>query len=172
PEVDPIYYERSYYLGPDKGSEKTFALLTKAMEETNRAALGKLVMRGHEQLALIRAGMKGMVVHLMYFADELKENEYQVADVDLKAKEVALAKQLVENLTEPFKPEAFEEEYVKRLEEMIEAKLKGRTLKIITPKAKPKVVDLMDALQKRIKATKKPVERAESSGKALKKAAR
>lgn len=172
PEVDPIYYERSYYLGPDKGSEKTFALLTKAMEETNRAALGKLVMRGHEYLALIRPGMKGMVVHFMYFADELKENEYQVADVDLKAKEVALAKQLVENLTEPFKPEAFEEEYVKRLEEMIEAKLKGRTLKIITPKAKPKVVDLMDALQKSIKATKKPVERAESSGKALKKAAR
>ena len=167
-EVDPIFYERSYFLGADKGSEKTFALLIKAMEETKRAAVGKLVMRNHEYLALIRPGMKGMVVHFMYFADEVKENEFRAQDTELKPKEVQLAKQLVENLTEPFEPTRFEEEYVKRLEDMIEAKLKGRTLKIITPKAKPKTVDLMEALQKSIAATKRPAARAEAGGRALK----
>lgn len=174
PEVDPIYYEKSYYLGPDKGSEKTFALLVKAMQETNRAAVGKLVMRSHEYLALIRPGMKGMVVHFMYFADEVKENEFGVGDFDLKPKEVQLAKQLVENLTEPFEPSKFEEEYVKRLEEMIDAKLKGRTLKIVPPKARPKETDLMEALQKSIQATKKPAARAEAAARPakLKKAAR
>ena len=162
-DVDPIYYERTYYLGPDKGSEKTFALLSKAMEETNRAALGKLVMRNHEYLALVRPGMQGLLVHFMLYDDEIRENENKVSDdVEIRAKEVQLAKQLIENLSEPFEVEKFQDEYIHKLEEMIEAKLKGRKLTVVPPKAKPKIVDLMEALQKSVQQTKRPVARAES----------
>jgi Ku protein, prokaryotic len=162
-DVDPIYYERTYYLGPDKGSEKTFALLSKAMEETNRAALGKLVMRNHEYLALIRPGMQGLLVHFMLYDDEIRENENKVSDdVEIRAKEVQLAKQLIENLSEPFEVDKFQDEYIHKLEEMIEAKLKGRKLTVVPPKAKPKIVDLMEALQKSVQQTKRPVARAES----------
>ncbi|HSE40123.1 MAG TPA: Ku protein, partial [Acidobacteriota bacterium] len=116
-EVDPIYYEKSYYLGPNKGSEKTFALLTRAMENTNRAAIGKITMRNHEYLALIRPGMEGLVVQFMLFADEVRENEFKVPeDVELRPKELQLATQLVENLSEPLKIEKFEDDYIKRVE--------------------------------------------------------
>jgi DNA end-binding protein Ku len=168
-EVDPIYYERTYYLGADKGSRKTFGLLAKAMEETQRAAIGKLVMRNHEYLALIRPGMKGLIVHLMLYADEIRENENQVdEDLELRSKELNLAKELIENLTEAFQPDQFKNEYVNALEEMIESKLKGRTLTIVQPKAKPKVQDLMEALQLSVKQTrmKKPALRAANDEKA------
>ena len=160
-EVDPIYFEKTYYIGPDKGSEKTFALLTKAMKETNRAAVGKLVMRNHEYLTLIRPGMDGLVAHFMLYQDEIRENENKVdEEIAVRPKEVLLAKQLVENLSEPFEPEKFKEEYIGRVEDMLEAKMKGRKLTIVKPKARPKVVDLMDALQKSVEATKRPVARA------------
>jgi DNA end-binding protein Ku len=163
-EVDPIYFERSYYLGPDRGSKKTFGLLAKAMEETQRAAIGKLVMRNHEYLAIIRPGMKGLVVHLMLYSDEIRENENQVdEDLELRSKEVSLAKELIDNLTEPFEPEQFKNEYVNALETMIESKIKGRTLTIVQPKEKPKVQDLMEALQMSVKQArlKKPSVRAD-----------
>lgn len=166
-DIDPIYYERTYYLGPNKGSEKTFALLSKAMEETNRAALGKLVMRNHEYLALVRPGMKGLLVHFMLYADEIRDNENKVpSDVEIRPKEAQLAKQLIENLSEPFEIDNFQDEYIQKLEEMIEAKLKGRKLTVVQPKAKPKIVDLMEALQKSVQQTKRPVARAESQARA------
>ena len=177
-EIDPIYYDKSYYLGPNKGSEKTFALLTRAMKTTNKAAIGKISMRSHEYLALIRPGMEGLVVQFMLYADEVRENEFKVPkDIELKPKEVQLATQLVENLSEPLKLEKFDDEYINRVEQLIESKLKGRKLTIVTPKAKPKVADLMEALQKSVQATKKereakrPAARAEAqTGTRLKKA--
>jgi DNA end-binding protein Ku len=167
-EIDPIYYDKSYYLGPNKGSEKTFALLTKAMKTTNRAAIGKITMRNHEYLALIRPGMDGLVVQFMLYADEVRENEFKVPkDIELKPKEVQLATQLVENLSEPLKLEKFEDEYINRVEQLIEAKLKGRKLTIVTPKAKPKVADLMEALQKSVQATKKEREAKRPAARAV-----
>jgi DNA end-binding protein Ku len=154
-EVDPIFFEKSYYLGPDKSSNKPFQLLAKAMEETGRAALGKLVMRNHEYLALVRPGMKGLIVHFMLYADEIRENENRIADdIDVRPKELQLAKQLVESLSEPFDPQKFEDEHIKRIEEMIDARLKGRKLTVVKPTSRPKVVDLMDALQKSIAQAK------------------
>jgi DNA end-binding protein Ku len=118
-------------------------------------------MRNHEYLALIRPGMDGLLVHFMLYADEIRENENKVGkDIEIRPKEVQLAKQLIENLSEPFEPDRFHDEYVSKLEEMIEAKIKGRKLTVVTPKARPKVVDLMDALQKSVQQTKRPVARA------------
>lgn len=167
-EVDPVYFEKTYYLGPDKGSKKTFALLTRAMEQTKRAAIGKLVMRNHEYLALIRPGMKGLVMHLMLYADEIRENENIVTDdTDLKDKEVQLARELINNLTEPFDPSQIKSDYVAAMEEMLESKIKGRKLTVVTPKEKPKVIDLMEALQMSVKQTrmKRPSERADEEEK-------
>lgn len=166
-DVDPIYFDKAYYLGPDRGNDKTFALFTKAMQETNRAAVGKMTMRNHEYLALIRPGMDGLLVHFMLYSDEIRENENKVSkDLEVRPKELQLAKQLIDNLYEPFEPEKFQDEYITKLEEMIEAKLRGRTLTVITPKAKPKVEDLMEALQRSVqqtrKAAKRPAARAEA----------
>jgi DNA end-binding protein Ku len=159
-DVDPIYFEKAYYLGPDRGNDKTFALFTKAMEETNRAAVGKMTMRNHEYLALIRPGMEGLLVHFMLYSDEIRENENKVSkDLEVRPKELQLAKQLIDNLYESFEPEKFQDEYVTKLEEMIEAKLRGRKLTVIKPKAKPKVEDLMEALQKSVQQTKKSAKR-------------
>ncbi len=182
-EVDPIYYERSYYLGPDKGNEKTFALLTAAMKETGKAAVGKLTMRNHEYLALIRPGMNGLLLHFMLYADEVRENENKVDDagLEVRPKEMQLATQLIENLSEHLDIQRFKDEHIQRVEEMIETKLKGRQLTIVTPKSRPKVVDLMEALQRSVQQTrrtaasaavKRPAARAEgaTSASRLKKA--
>lgn len=163
-EVDPIYFDKTYYLGPDKGSKKTFALLTKAMEQTKRAAIGKVVMRSHEYLALVRPGMKGLMMHLMLYPDEIRENENLVTnDTDLKDKEIQLARELIDNLTETFDPSQFKSDYVAAMEEMLEAKIKGRKLTVVAPKEKPKVIDLMEALQMSVKQSrmKRPSERAD-----------
>jgi DNA end-binding protein Ku len=122
--------------------------------------------------------MEGLLVHFMLYSDEVRENENKVPkDIEVRPKELQLAKQLVENLSEPLKLEAFEDEYIQKLEELIESKLKGRKLTVIKPKVRPKVVDLMEALQKSVQQTKKgskrPAARAEAqTGTRLKKAAR
>lgn len=171
--VDPIFFDKTYYLGPDKGSEKPFALLTTAMEETGRAAIGKMVMRNHEYLVLIRPAMEGLVAQFMLYKDEIRENENKVnRDLDLRSKEIDLAKQLVENLTEDFKPDDFKDDYVTKMEEMLEAKIQGRKLTVVKPASKPKVIDLMEALQKSVQLSKKPAARAPQENRKLKKAAR
>jgi len=162
-EVDPIYFEKTYYIGPDRSSNKPFALLARAMEETGKAALGKLVMRNKEYLALVRPGMKGLIAHFMLYSDEIRENENPISeDFEARSKELQLAKQLIENLSEPFDPTKFEDEHIKRVEEMIDARLKGRKLTVLAPASRPKVVDLMDALQKSVAQArmKRPIARA------------
>lgn len=155
-EVDPVYFERSYYLAPDDGGEKAFELLTEAMRETNRAAIGKLLMRDHEYLALIRPGRQGLVAQLMYYEDEIRKNENKVpAHPDLAKKQLDLAKSLIENLTDKFAPGNFSNDYIKSLDELIESKITGRKLKIL-PQRKPRAVgDLMTALQKSVEQTAK-----------------
>ena len=173
-EIDPIYFERTYYVGADKGSEKAYALLARAMEEMGRAAVGRLVMRNHEYLVLIRPGMEGLLIHTMLYADEIRENEYKSSkDIDLRQKELDLAKQLVESLSEPLKIQEFQNEYISKLEEMLEAKIHGRKLTVVKPAQKPKVLDLMDALQKSVqiaRENKQPMGRADENRKKLRKA--
>jgi DNA end-binding protein Ku len=170
-EIDPIYYDKTYYVGPDKGSEKPFALLATAMEETGRAAIGKMIMRNHEYLVLIRPAMEGLVAHFMLYKDEIRENENKVKrDLELRTKELELAMQLVENLTEDFKPNDYKDDYIARLEEMLEAKIQGRKLTVVKPASKPKVIDLMDALQKSVQMSKRPSARAPQENRKLRKA--
>ena len=154
-EVDPIYFERTYYLGPsEEATEKTFSLLATAMEKTGRAAIGKLLMREHEYLALIRPALGGLVLDLMHYEDEVKENQHRVRNgKQIRQKELELAEQLIENLSEKFDPSKFKDEYQERLQQLIDAKLEGRKLKIIRPKKRPQVTDLLTALERSVRAT-------------------
>jgi DNA end-binding protein Ku len=162
-EVDPIYFERTYYVGPSEaGTEKTFALLAKAMEKKGRAGVGKMFMRDHEYLALVRPAMGGLVLELLNYEDEIRKNEFTVSEKDVRQKELELAELLIENLTGEWQPEQYKNEYIERLQELIEAKVEGRKLTVHRTKPKPVVTDLMKALEQSLRQTggKKPQARA------------
>jgi DNA end-binding protein Ku len=164
-EVDPIYFEKTYYVGPgDEGTEKTLALLVTAMRNKGRAGIGKLFMRDREYLALVRPALNGLVLQLLHYADELRKNQFTVDGEDqVKRKELELAELLVDNLTEPYDPERYKNEFITRMEELIESKVEGRKLKVYRTKPKPVVTDLMKALEQSLKQTggsKRPAARA------------
>ena len=163
-EVDPIYYERTYYVGPaEAGTEKTFALLTKAMENKGRAGVGKMFMRDREYLALVRPAMGGLVLQLLNYEDEIRKNEFRVSEKNgVREKELELAELLIENLTGKWQPEEYKNEFIEREQELIEAKVEGRKLTVHRTKPKPVVTDLMKALEQSLRqtGTKKPQARA------------
>ncbi|HEX7078446.1 MAG TPA: Ku protein [Candidatus Eisenbacteria bacterium] len=149
--VDPIYFEKTYYLGPDKGGEKAYRLLTDAMKKSERVALAKFVMRGKENLVLIRAAQDGLMLHTMYFADEIRDfGEVDKGD-DAKVKpgELELAERLVGELSsEAFRPEQYSDEYRTRVLEVVESKVEGREVTSLAPQAqRTQVIDLMEALK-------------------------
>jgi len=150
-QVDPIYFEKTYYLGPDKGGEKAYRLLSDAMKDSGLVALAKFVMRGKENLVLIRPAQKGLMLHTMYFADEIRDfgDVDKGEDAKLKPGEMDLAQRLVQELTsETFAPEKYSDEYRMRVLEVVEAKVEGKEVTSLAPQAqRTQVIDLMDALK-------------------------
>ena len=150
-QVDPIYFEKIYYIGPDKGGEKAYRLLADTMKQSGRVALAKYVMRGKENLVLIRAANNGLMLHTMFFADEIRD----FSEVDkgenakLKPGEMELAQRLVNELaSDKFKPEQYTDEYRGRVLEAVEAKVEGKQVTSLAPQAqRAQVIDLMDALK-------------------------
>ncbi|HKQ56543.1 MAG TPA: Ku protein [Candidatus Eisenbacteria bacterium] len=149
--VDPIYFENTYYLGPDKGGEKAYQLLSQAMGKAGRVALAKFVMRGKESLVLIRPAQNGLMLHTMYFADEVRDfGEIDKGeDGKIKAGELDLAERLVKELTnEKFQPEKYADEYRDRVMAAVEQKVEGKEVTTLAPQAqRAQVIDLMDALK-------------------------
>jgi DNA end-binding protein Ku len=149
--VDPIYFEKTYYLGPDKGGEKAYRLLADAMARTDRVALAKFVMRGKESLVLIRAAQGGLMLHTMYFADEVRDfgeiEKGQTAKI--KDGELDLAVRLVDELShEEFAPGQYEDDHRQRVLAAVEQKVAGREVTAAGPEAqRAQVIDLMDALK-------------------------
>jgi DNA end-binding protein Ku len=150
-QVDPIYFEKTYYLGPDKGGEKAYRLLADAMKTAGRVALAKFVMRGKENLVLIRAAKEGLMLHTMYFADEIRDfgEVDKGEDAKLKPGETELAQRLVQELSsDSFQPEKYEDEYRGRVLQVVEAKVEGKEVTSLAPQAqRTQVIDLMDALK-------------------------
>src|SRR6267378_4205101 len=150
-QVDPIYFEKTYYLGPDKGGEKAYRLLTDAMKASGRVALAKFVMRGKENLVLIRPSQDGLMLHTMYFADEIRDfgEVDKGEDAKLKPGELELAERLVGELTnEAFSPEKYTDEYRTRVLQVVESKVEGKEVTSLAPQAqRTQVIDLMDALK-------------------------
>ena len=150
-EVDPIYFEKTYYLGPDKGGDKAYRLLTDAMAKTDRVALAKFVMRGKENLVLIRASKDGLMLHTMYYADEVRDfgEIDKGSEAKIKSGELDLALRLIDELsTKEFKPEQYKDDYRDRLLEVVESKVEGKEITSIAPQEqRTQVIDLMEALK-------------------------
>jgi DNA end-binding protein Ku len=149
--VDPIYFERTYFLGPDKGGEKPYRLLADALARAGKVALASFVMRGKESLVLIRAAQGGLMMHAMYFADEVRS----FADVDkgetakIREGELELAVKLIDGLSQPdFEPQQYKDEYRARVMALIEQKVAGKEVTTAeAPAPRPQVIDLMEALR-------------------------
>ncbi len=169
-EIDPIFFEKSYYVAPEESVSKPYSLLLEAMKETKYDAVAKVTMHSREHIVILRPGERGIVLHTMYFVDELhKANEVPAPkEAKFGKKEVELAKKLIETLADSFKPEQFHDEYKQNVERLIEKKRKGQKVTPIRqPKAAP-VIDLMQALQQSLSRTRGKT----SSGTAAKKASR
>jgi len=168
PKVDPIYFEKTYYLGPDKGGEKAYRLLADAMAKTDRVALAKFVMRGKESLVLIRPAQDGLMLHTMYFADEVRDfGEIEKGQsAKIKEGELELALRLVDELSNgDFKPEQYQDEYRLRVLDLVNVKVGGKEVTAVGPQVqRAQVIDLMEALKeslaKRVPQEKKPAVKA------------
>ena len=158
-EVDPLYFDVSYFAVPEDPGRKPYQLLVEAMQKTGYAALAKVAMHQREFVVMIRPRLNGLTLHTMYYANEIRAvAEYgQNGGIEVKPQEVALAEQLVQSLAAPFEPQRFHDEYQQRVKELIEAKQQGVEVAETEPRRLAPVIDLMEALQKSLAAVpKKP----------------
>jgi DNA end-binding protein Ku len=160
-EIDPIYYDRTYFLAPEdnEGARRAYALLLEAMQRMERAGIGKVVMRTKQYLAAVRPYAGILALSTMRFADEvLQPDDVDEVDVDLPAadaKSRKMAESLIDSLATSFDPTRYRDTYTEELEELIEAKAKGETIEVeAAPEEAPKVLDLMAALQASVEAAK------------------
>jgi DNA end-binding protein Ku len=162
PKVDPIYFEDTYYLGPDKGGEKAYRLLADAMSKTDRVALATFVMRGKESLVLIRPAQGGLMLHTMYFADEVRDfGEVDKGDqAKIKTGELDLAVRLIDELAhEEFAPDKYKDAYRLRVLDLINSKVEGKEVTAVGPQVeRAQVIDIMEALKESL-ARRTPRER-------------
>lgn len=152
-EIDPIYYERSYYVSPDDGGAKAFLLLEEALREANRVAIGKVVIREKEQLVSLRPFQKAMVLSTLYYADEVRSLtgiDGLPVEATVHPNERKMAVQLVDNLAMEFNIDEFKDEYRGALMEMLSAKGKGEEIAPREAPAPGKVIDLMEALKRSV----------------------
>lgn len=171
--VDPIYFDKPYYLGPDKGADRPYMLLRAAMEKTGRAALAKYAARGKQYLVLVRPMGEGIVMQQLRYAHELRViSDVPLGEGELTASELKLAVQLVEQIaSDEFVPENYEDEVKQRIEEAIQQKVEGQEI-TAEPAEEPKarIIDLMDALKQSLgDQEKKPARRAPRKKAATKK---
>jgi DNA end-binding protein Ku len=160
-EIDPIYFDHPYYLGPDKGAEKAYALLVKAMADSNKVAIARFVLRNRENLAAIRPMGRVLTMATMRFADEVVSPD-ELGDVlpeqgrKLDKREVEMAGQLIESLSGEFDPEKYRDEYREELLALIERKARGEEIvEAVSEEPKPtKAPDLMAALEESLAAVK------------------
>lgn len=155
-EIDPIYFDVSYYLAPEKGADRPYRLLRDAMAATGRVAIAEFVMRGRQYLAAVRADSNALVLTTLHFADEIRN----VADAlpqappaeAFKGRELELARNLIEQMTVPWEPTQYHDTYRDRVEELVRAKADGTELAIAPATAAAPVLDLMEALRRSVDA--------------------
>ncbi len=167
-DVDPVYFESSYYLVPEEAGRRPYALLTKALEQSEYVAIAKLTMHNREYTVFLRPHAGGMMLHTMYYEEEVKKVEgFGAPDVELKESEVKVAHQLIEALAAEWEPEKFHDDFQENLKKLIQTKLEGGEIaEVEKPKKLAPVVDLMAALKAslvQMEGKKKPVAPAESA---------
>ena len=157
-EIDPLYFDASYYAAPEEVGAKAYHLLLDAMMESGYAAIAKVTMHSRENIVIVRPRKEGLTIHTMFYQNEIRPAvEYGSTDKsEIKEQEKALAMRLIESLATHFKPEKFHDAYQENLQKLIEAKAHGQKLSIVPPAAKAPVIDLMEALKKSLAAKPAP----------------
>ncbi len=158
-DVDPVYLESSYYMAPDGGGEKAYALLFEALRKSGYSGVAKIAMHNREHIVILRPGQRGILLHTMYFTNEIRQVDEFRTDLDLvKEKELALANTLIEALASKFEPEKYKDTYRDNLLAMIETKIQGqKVVEAPEPHVTP-VIDIMEALKRTLEIRKKPVQ--------------
>ena len=164
-EIDPLYFESSYYMTPEEGGRRPYALLSRAMADNSYYAIAKLTMHNREYTVCLRPYRDGLMLHTMYYQDEVRAMEsFETEGVEIREAELKIANQLIEALADKFEPTRFHDTFQDNLKALIKARLEGRQVTAIeTPKPAP-VVDLMAALKQSLAqmGEKKPPARVES----------
>jgi len=177
--VDPLHFEKAYYLGPDKGGDKPYTLLSQAMEQTGRCAIASWAARGKQYLVLLRPYQDGLILEQLRYADELRAfDDVQRVEATLTDAELKLAVQLIEQIAnDEFQPDQYEDTVKQRIQEVIARKIEGEEVTFAdTPEPEAKIIDLMDALKASLedddagKRRKGPKRAAKSAAKAKTKA--
>jgi DNA end-binding protein Ku len=160
-QVDPIYLESSYYVAPDEGGEKPYALLFQALRESQYYALAKVAMHNREHIIVLRPGAKGILSHTMYYQDEIRQvDEFRTDTSLVKDKELAMAKMLISSLEADFEPEKYHDQYRENLQKMIEDKIEGKKVVAAPTEHVAPVIDIMEALKKSLAEKRKPAQAA------------
>jgi DNA end-binding protein Ku len=157
-DVDPIYFQKSYYLEPDKSATRPYVLLRTVLENEERLALVKITIRQRETLAILRAREDILVLHTMMWPDEIRKPDFGFLDedVEVRQQELKMAGSLVESMAGDFEPEQYSDDYTVALEKMVEAKAEGAELPELEEEAEEgDVIDLMTALERSVEAAKK-----------------
>jgi DNA end-binding protein Ku len=160
-EIDPIYFRKAYYLLPEDGAEKPYRLLLAALEDTGKVGIAKVVIRNKQHLAALRPWEGVLLLETMYFADEIRKPESLDGKGELRKPEIEMARSLVENLSDTFDPEKYDDTYRKELLALL--KEKAETGEISAPRDAPEegeVVDLMAALRESVEHTKRQRKRS------------
>lgn len=175
--VDPVYFDRSYYVGPDKAGVRPYRLLAKAMRESGRAAVARYAARGKDYLVLVHPYQDGLMVQQLRYADEVKAwSEVPIGEAEVKKQELELALRLIDQIaSDDFKPQAYEDKVRKQVRALIDQKIEGAEI-TAPPEEAPKaqIIDLMEALKASLGAgegERKPAKRAEGKAPAKKAAA-
>jgi DNA end-binding protein Ku len=152
-QIDPIYFERTYYLGPDEGAEPVYALLARALGDSGLAAIGRYIFRDREQLGCLRVRDRVITLESMYFADEIREAD-GIAPKRLRVDEdqLAMARDLIERFTGEFDPGKYEDVYRQKLLDIVETKRKGKKVRHARLEEPEAPVDLMEALRQSLES--------------------
>ena len=155
-EIDPVFYERSYYLEPGERAEKPYALLLRALEKKGLTAVASITIRKKEQLCALRPHQGTIMLETLYYPDEVRqERGVDLNSVKLSDRELEMAFTLIEILQKPFDPSEYQDHYREALAELIEAKLEGKEVVNAPPARESRVLDLADALKRSVEAAKK-----------------
>lgn len=162
-EIDPVYFETSYFVVPDKGGERAYTLLFTALQKTQYVAIAKVAMHAGEHVLVVRPGHKGLLAHTMFYNDEIRAaNEFQTNTREVAAKELELATKFVKAIASPFAPEEFKDTYREQVQNLVSSKVKNKQVAAQAAATEPAiaaapVMNILDALKKSLESTEKPI---------------
>jgi DNA end-binding protein Ku len=168
-EIDPVYFETSYYVVPEQAGEKAYALLYRALQDAGLVALAQFAMHNREHVVVVRAGKHGLIAHTMFYSSEVRaDEEYRAERGGISAKELELAHRLIESLAGPFEPEKYRDTYREQLEAILAKKVAGVEQPVeaeVSPRRSTAVIDITAALERSLASLKKPAAKAETAKK-------